>query len=193
MKLSVPTSNYGPTLPAENGTVLNSAVISPRVLPIEESAPRIAPPYDEHIFYYGQVDAATELSKCKKWDFVDIRPDAIVGFVPNHNPMNIAEPLGLYLALWKSLGKSDEVPFPGTEESYKHVHSNGSQDIIARLMIYASLHPELTAGKSFNIADVDYSVSWSMVWPGITAYFGLKGVGPLPTALDEVGENRVKS
>jgi hypothetical protein len=60
-------------------------------------------------------------------------------------------------------------------------------------MIYASLHPELTAGKSFNIADVDYSVSWSMVWPGITAYFGLKGVGPLPTALDEVGENRVKS
>ena len=95
----------------------------------------------------------------------------------------------MYLALWKSLGLSDEVPFSGTEDNYKHAHSNGSQDIFARFTIYASLYPELTAGKSFNIADVDYPVSWSMVWPGIAAYFGLKGVGPLPTRQEEVREN----
>jgi hypothetical protein len=28
---------------------------------------------------------------------------------------------------------------------------------------------------------VDYPVSWEMVWPDIAAYFGLNGVGPLPS------------
>jgi hypothetical protein len=102
-----------------------------------------------------------------------------VGFVPNHNPMNIAEPLGLYLSLWKSLSPSLDVPFPGTEESYTHLQSNISSDQLGRFHIYASLHPEKTAGKSFNIADVDEGLSWEMTWPGIAAYFGLKGVGPV--------------
>ncbi|PMD36059.1 hypothetical protein L207DRAFT_587088 [Hyaloscypha variabilis F] len=52
-----------------------------------------------------------------------------VGFVPNHNPMNLAEPIALYFA--------------------------------------------------FNIADVDNGLSFEMVWPGIEAYFGLEGVGPV--------------
>lgn len=102
-----------------------------------------------------------------------------VGFVPNHNPMNIAEPLGLYLSLWKSLSPSLNVPFPGTAESYTHLQSNISSDQLGRFHIYASLHPEKTAGKSFNIADVDEGLSWEMTWPGIAAYFGLKGVGPV--------------
>lgn len=163
------------------------------MLPLKESAPRITAPFDEHIFYYAQVDALTSLSAGKNWDFVDIRPDAIIGFVPNHNAMNIAEPLGLYLSLWKDFGGSEEVPFPGTEESYGHLQSNGNQDIVARFTIYASLHPEVTKGKSFNIADVDFGVSWSMAWEGIAAYFGLKGVGPLESGQEETGENWVKS
>ncbi|KAG0645390.1 Short chain dehydrogenase sirQ [Hyphodiscus hymeniophilus] len=164
-----------------------------RVTPLKESAPRISAPFDEHIFYYAQVDALTELAAGKKWDFVDIRPDAIVGFVPNHNAMNIAEPLGLYLSLWKDFGGSNEVPFPGTKESWEHLQSNGSQDLVARFTIYTSLNPKLTAGKSFNIADQDEGVSWSMVWEGIAAYFGLKGVGPLESGQANTGESWVNS
>lgn len=52
-----------------------------RMLPLKESAPRIAPPFSEHVCYHDQIDALTELSAGKKWDFVDVRPDAIVGFV----------------------------------------------------------------------------------------------------------------
>jgi hypothetical protein len=51
------------------------------MLPLKESAPRIAPPFSEHVCYHDQIDALTELSAGKKWDFVDVRPDAIVGFV----------------------------------------------------------------------------------------------------------------
>jgi hypothetical protein len=73
--------------------------------------------------------------------------------------MNIAESLALYLSLWKPLSFSLDVPFPGTSESYTHLQSNISSDQLGRFHIYASLHPELTAGKAFNIADVDEGLS----------------------------------
>lgn len=180
-----------------------------RVVPLKESAPRVPSPYGDHIFYYSQIDTLARLSKGKNWKFADIRPDAIVvphlpcftstilyfmqvGFVPNHNPMNIAEPIGLYLSLWKSLSPSLEVPFPGTAESYTHLQSNISADQLGRFHIYTSLHPDKTAGKSFNIADVDEGFSWEMIWPGIAAYFGLKGVGPVAKG-ELSGEEWVKA
>ena len=135
----------------------------PRVLPLNESAPRIAPPSDEHIF---------------KWDFVDIRPDAIVWVVSNHNPINIAEPLGLYLLLWRSLGRSEEVPFPGTEKSDQHAHSNGSQDITARFTIYVCIFASgVDGGEELQYRRYRLSclLGHGVAW--YSAYFGLKGWG----------------
>lgn len=111
--------------------------------------------------------------------------------MPNHNPMNIAEPLALYLSLWKSFAASSKVPFPGTSESWTHLQSNISSDQLGRFHIFASLNPDLTAGKAFNIADTDEGMSWEMVWPGIAAYFGLEGVGP--SVDGNSGERWVKS
>ncbi|KAK5685398.1 hypothetical protein LTS10_003476 [Elasticomyces elasticus] len=151
-----------------------------RVTPLKENAPRIPPPFGDHIFYYQQIDALENLNRGKKWTFADIRPDAIVGFVPNHNAMNIAEPIALYCALWKSLESSVEIPFPGTAETYTSLHSDVSQDVVARMHIFASLHADQTGGEAFNIADADVSSSWKALWPGITSYFGLRGVEPSP-------------
>jgi hypothetical protein len=97
--------------------------------------------------------------------------------------MNIAEPLALYLSLWKSLRPSNPVPFPGTAESYEHLQSNISSDQLGKFHIYVSLHAELTASEAFNIADTDNGLSWKMVWPDIAAYFGLAGVGPVSEGL----------
>ncbi|TVY82657.1 Short chain dehydrogenase sirQ [Lachnellula suecica] len=162
-----------------------------RVTPLKENAPRIPSPYGDNIFYYPQVDKLAELAKGKAWKFADVRPDAIVGFVPNHNPMNIAEPLALYLSLWKSLRPHDPVPFPGTAESYTHGQSNISSDQLGRFHIYVSLHPEKTAGEAFNIADEDGPVSWEMVWSDIAAFFGLNGVGPIEQTVGLSGEKWV--
>jgi hypothetical protein len=82
--------------------------------------------------------------------------------------------LALYLSLWKFLSSPLEAPFPGISESYNHLQSNISSDQLGRFHIYASLHPELTAGKAFNIANVDEGLSWEMVWPRIAEYFSLK-------------------
>jgi hypothetical protein len=93
--------------------------------------------------------------------------------------MNIAEPIALYLSLWKSKSSSIEVPFPGSYGSYTHFHSDCSQDQVARFTICASLHPDKTAEESFNIADVNQPITWEMIWPGICGYFGLKAVPPV--------------
>ena len=119
-----------------------------------------------------------QLSEGKRWKFCEIRPDAIVGFVPQNNAMNIAQALGLFLAMYKSVeGNGSEVPFPGNEAAYKELHMDTSQDILARFHIFASFHADAVVGQAFNVADGDV-VTWEEIWPGVCSWFGLKGVGP---------------
>lgn len=146
--------------------------------PHKESAPRIPEPWASNVFYYAQYDTVKELSQGKRWTFCEIRPDAIIGFVPQNNAMNLAQAIGLWLAMVRSLeGIGTEVIFPGGEKAYKALHTDTSQDILAQFHIYASLHPEVVSKKAFNIADGEV-VTWEQVWPGICDWFGLKGVGP---------------
>ncbi|KAI9807972.1 MAG: hypothetical protein M1825_005279 [Sarcosagium campestre] len=150
-------------------------------VPFKESSPRIPSPYAENIFYYAQHDLLEDLSKGKPWTFTEIRPDAIIGFVPNNNAMNLAQCLGLFLALYRSVeGQDATVPYPGGDEEYESVHSDTSQDILARFTIFASLHPDKTSRRAFNVAD-GADVTWQSVWRGICEYFDLKGVGPDPS------------
>lgn len=93
--------------------------------------------------------------------------------------MNLAQGIGLYLALWKEVyGKGAEVPFPGTEKGWMSTHNDTSQDLLAKMEIYAALNAERCGGgQAFNIAD-GKTVRWAELWPGLCEYFGLVGVGP---------------
>lgn len=44
--------------------------------------------------------------------------------------------------------------------------------------IYVSLHPEETAGQSYNIADEESGRSWESIWSKICQYFGIEATGP---------------
>ena len=146
--------------------------------PLKESAPRIPEPYASNIFYYPQCDTLRDLSKGKSWKFCEIRPAAIIGFVPNNNAMNLAQALALFLSMYVSIeGKGSEVPYPGTDLAHTSLYTDTSQDILARFHIHASLHPDTVNGRAFNVADGEV-VSWKTVWPDICNYFGLKGVAP---------------
>ncbi|EMD00187.1 hypothetical protein BAUCODRAFT_367934 [Baudoinia panamericana UAMH 10762] len=146
--------------------------------PLSESLPRIPEPYASNIFYYEQYDIMTRASAGKPWTFCEIRPDAIVGFVPQNNAMNIAQALGLFLSLWKDVnGEGSEVVFPGNEKAWEALHTDTSQDILARFHIFASLKPEMTSEKTFNVVDGP-ATHWKEVWPQVCAYFGLRGVAP---------------
>lgn len=146
--------------------------------PLSETLPRIPDPYAQNIFYYDQHDIMLRASENKPWTFCEIRPDAIVGFVPQNNAMNIAQALGLFLSLYKDIaGAHSEVRFPGTNAAWKALHTDTSQDILARFHIFASLHPRDTAGRAFNVVDGP-ATSWEAVWPEVCAYFELRGIPP---------------
>lgn len=89
--------------------------------------------------------------------------------------MNIAQALGLFLTVWKGThGPGSVVPFPGDQISWEVKHTDTNQDILARFHLFASLHPEKTAGQTFNVADGEV-ITWKNVWDGICQFFDLKG------------------
>lgn len=119
-----------------------------------------------------------QASQGKAWNFCEVRPDAIVGFVPNNNAMNIAQGVGLFLTLFRELnGKEAKVPFPGGVDAWKALHTDTSQDILARFHIHASLNPGATHERAFNAVDGE-ATAWKEVWPAICAYFELKSQPP---------------
>lgn len=131
------------------------------------------------MFYYNQVDHLANASKGKSWKYCEVIPDMIVGFVPNNNIYCLAQTLATYLSLYAAVeGKGAECAFPGNEKSWVIKSNDSSQDIVAKLTIYASLHPEKSHGERYNAADNEVPGSWSKKWPIICEYFGLIGTPP---------------
>ncbi|KAL5442454.1 hypothetical protein PMIN06_008999 [Paraphaeosphaeria minitans] len=146
-------------------------------LPLRESLPRIPEPALSELFYYNQIDCLKRISKGKPWNWCEVRPDNIIGFVPNNNAYCLAQTLALYLSLYRSIqGEGAKVPFPGTAKSWVNKYNESPQDMVAHFSIYASLHPEATASQSFNVGGEEDS--WEGKWPVLCDYFGLEGTGP---------------
>ncbi|KAF6814740.1 sirq protein [Colletotrichum plurivorum] len=161
--------------------------------PLREDLPRIPEPWASNIFYYTQYDLLKKLSEGKSWTFSEIRPDGIVGFAPTVNPMNMAQGVGLYLSIYKAAkGAGATVPFPGHEHGYHSTHSDTFQDLLSKMEIYAAVNPDKCGnGGVFNVANE--TVSWSQVWPGLCAHFGLVGQGPVagsPKMADFVAQHK---
>jgi hypothetical protein len=100
--------------------------------------------------------------------------------------MNLAQALGLFLSFFASReGPGTSVPYPGPQSAYTAPHTDVSQSLLARFHLYASLHPDLTAGQAFNVGDEPAGVTWAALWPRISAYFGLVGTEPINDARQE--------
>ncbi|KUI65838.1 3-oxo-Delta(4,5)-steroid 5-beta-reductase [Cytospora mali] len=148
--------------------------------PLREETPRIPSPYGDEIFYYAQVDVLKQASKGKRWGWCEVRPDQIIGVVPNPTSMTYIEPLALYLALYRFVhGPGAVVKFPGTKSNFTYTYTDSSQDMIARAEIFLSVQrPGEADGEAFNIADTATPGPWSVKWPVLAEYFGLKAAGP---------------
>lgn len=149
-------------------------------VPLSEYLPRIPEPYRSQNFYYNQTDWLEAQSKGKDWTFCEIRPDVVVGFVPNNNTYCLAQTLATYLACYREVNsKGAECAFPGTAKSWKILSNDSGQDVVARFAIHASLHPE-TCGQAqaFNVASSSKPSSWEEKWPVICDFFGLRGTPP---------------
>ncbi|KXL44417.1 hypothetical protein M433DRAFT_90482 [Acidomyces richmondensis BFW] len=149
-------------------------------LPLSEDLPRIPEPWRSQNFYYNQTDWLDSQSNGKQWTWCEVRPDVVVGFVPNNNVYCLAQTLATYLSCYRELeGEGAECAFPGTEKSWKILSNDSGQDIIAKFCIHAALHPETCGrGQAFNVASSSTPSSWMQKWPVICEYFGLKGTPP---------------
>lgn len=148
--------------------------------PFKESMGRLPAPIARNVFCFAHQDALEQMSKGREWTWCEVRPDAIIGFVPNGSTFNLPAHWATYLSLYALVeGKGAKVPFPGTIPAYNSLFNDASADIIAKFSIWASLHPERCGGgELFNIADQARPSSMSERWPAIAKYFGLEGVGP---------------
>jgi hypothetical protein len=104
--------------------------------------------------------------------------------------MTFVEPLALYLALYRFVnGPGASVMFPGTKTNFTYTFTDSSQDLISKSEIYLSVvQPDQANGEAFNIADTDLPGSWSVKWPILAEYFGLKGTGPGETGWVDLEE-----
>jgi hypothetical protein len=147
--------------------------------PFREDTPRLPKSGGDNVFCYAQYDRLVQLRNQMKgaWRFVEIRPNAVVGFVPAGNPINIAQNLGLWLSLVKEVdGEDGEMVFPGSQNAYTSKHSDTSQDLVGRFTIHATLQGNATDGHLFNIADG--VTTWEEGWPKICALFSFRSVEP---------------
>ncbi|KAL3444208.1 hypothetical protein BJX65DRAFT_320140 [Aspergillus insuetus] len=148
-------------------------------LPLSESLPPIPEPHKSNLFYYPQITLLQSLSQARSWTYCEVMPDIVVGFVPNNNAYCLAQWLALYLSLYREVnGPGAEVVFPGSMKSWGIKSNDSGQDIIARFAIHASLHPDITSGERYNIADNARWSTWAVKWPVICEFFGLVGVAP---------------
>jgi hypothetical protein len=146
-------------------------------LPLKETLPPIPEPDLSQLFYYNQIDCLKRISKGKSCNWCEIRPDNIIGFVPNNNAYCLAQTPALYLSLYRAVeGEGAKCPFPGTDKSWVNKYNESPQDMVAHFSIFVSLHPEKTASQSYNVGGQEDS--WKGKWPIICEYFGLKGTGP---------------
>jgi len=142
------------------------------------------PPFEEtfggKLHYHAYADLLSSRSVGKSWTWCDVRPDAVVGFVPGGSAFNLTAHWGTYLALYALVeGKGAKVHFPGTQSGMNALYNDASSDTIGKLAIWASLNPDKTGGQIFNVADCEKPSSQRERWPRIAGYFGLEGVGPV--------------
>jgi len=149
-------------------------------VPLIESLPRLKSPYAEGLFYHPQLDFLTSYAKDKKWNWIDTRPDIIIGFVPNQNFYSLATSLAVFLSLWREIeGEGASCPYPGTKKAWVAKSNDSSSDMIARQTLHLSLTLPMSArGEGFNVADEKTPRSWETKWRELCSYFGLKGVPP---------------
>lgn len=161
----------------------------------EEMAYQLPSDYLETVAYPHYRAMLSSESSGSGWSWCELVPDAIIGFTPNGSNFSLAGHWATYLSTYRLVhGEGAEVPFPGVIAGYDSLFTEISASTLAKVAIFASLHPDDFKEKIFNVADSAEPSSMRKSWPQITKYFNLKGVPPLPesSASDEKPSEFIK-
>ncbi|KAF2646054.1 hypothetical protein P280DRAFT_414972 [Massarina eburnea CBS 473.64] len=150
---------------------------------VEEMADSLPDDYAKTVSYPHYRAMLAHESAGSDWKWTELCPDAIIGFTPNGSGYSLAGHWAVYLYTYKLVyGEGAEVPFPGVMKGYDSRFTETSSTTLARVAIYAALHPSVFHGRIFNVADSSKAGSMRERWPQVARWFGLKGVPPRDTA-----------
>ena len=153
---------------------------------LEEMAHNLPADYKETVAYPHYRAMLSLESANANWSWCELVPDAIIGFTPNGSGFSLAGHWATYLSTYRLVyGEGAEVRFPGVLKGYESFFTSVSASSLARVAVFASMHPEEFGERIFNVADSEKPASMRQIWPQITACFGLKGVPPSATASPE--------
>jgi hypothetical protein len=151
---------------------------------VEDMASNLPASYLKTVAYPHYREMLTKESADQSWTWSEVVPDAIVGFTPNGSGYSLAGHWAVYLYAWKLVyGDGAEIPYPGTKAGYDSLYTETSAGLLARVAIYASLHPDEFRERIFNVADSAKAESMRVRWAQIASWFGLKGVDPVESAV----------
>ncbi|KAF7893438.1 uncharacterized protein EAF02_000976 [Botrytis sinoallii] len=155
--------------------------------PLEESmVHNLSPEYAKTVAYPGYRRVLTKACKDRSWKWSEICPDAVVGFSPIGSNFSLALHWAQYLSLYAynhglrepaDYGKV-QVAFPGSEGGYNALFTPVSTRSLGRISIHASLNSDRCGGRILNAVDHGSPTTFRELWPKITGWFGLQGVGP---------------
>ncbi|KAI0317103.1 hypothetical protein OF83DRAFT_178312 [Amylostereum chailletii] len=146
--------------------------------PVKESQPRIPEPWASRTFYYRQLDIIARHARDAPWTWNEVRPDAIIGYAPTTNAMNLPLILGAYFALWRAVhGPGSAIPIPSTPAGAAALNSDSPASDLARLSIFLGLKEDRAShnGEAYNAAAAAAD-TYAARWPKLAAEWGLKGV-----------------
>ncbi|KAF2116832.1 hypothetical protein BDV96DRAFT_572944 [Lophiotrema nucula] len=150
---------------------------------VESMADNLPEDYAKTVSYPHYRSLLTSENEGADWKWCELCPDAIIGFTPNGSGFSLAGHWAVYLYAYKLVhGEGSEVPYPGTVHGYDALYTETSSSNLARVAVYASLHPEKFHEKIFNVADNSRPGSMRERWPQIANWFGLKGGAPPDSA-----------
>lgn len=149
----------------------------------EEMADQLPPDYLETVAYPHYRAMLSSESSGSGWSWCELVPDAIIGFTPNGSGFSLAGHWATNLSTHRLVhGEGAEILFPGVVDGYDSLFTETSASKLAKVAIFASLHPEEFKERIFNVADSAEPSSMRESWPEIARYFNLTGVAPLPTS-----------
>jgi hypothetical protein len=146
---------------------------------VKEMADNLPGSYRKTVAYPHYRSMLALESAHQPWTWCELVPDAIIGFTPNGSGFSLPGHWAVYLCAYGLLhGEGARVPFPGIKAGYDSLYTETSATLLARVAIYASLHPEKFRESIFNVADSAKGGSMRERWPQIARCFELRGVEP---------------
>ena len=158
------------------GTKYYGSHLGPFKTPARESDPRHMPPD----YYFDQIDWLTEFQRGKGWDFVELRPQTLIGFAPG-TPMSLGAAIAVYAAISKELGLP--LRFPGKLGAYTSIYQVTESTHFANAALWAATEPRCGL-EAFNITNGDY-FRWSNLWPKLAAAFDMPAGDPQTISLTQ--------